>query len=234
MESLLEFARGPLFRLTFAIMLLGLARVFILDIWGLVEAYNRAGDKSIPWRLTLTRTLEWIFPVKRMLNHRPFYSLSAFLFHVGLILVPVFLFAHIQLWQAALGVGWSALPRNWADLLTLSTIIFGLAIWAGRIGSRRARAISRKQDYLWPLMLIVPFVSGYLCVNTSLSPAVYQTLMLTHILSAEIIFVLLPFTKIAHCVLMPLSQLIMTIAWKFPARVDEDVATTLGKKGAPV
>ena len=234
MESLLEFARGPLFRLTFAIMLLGLARVFILDIWGLVEAYYRAGDKSIPWRLTLTRTLEWIFPVKRMLNHRPFYSLSAFLFHVGLILVPVFLFAHIQLWQAALGVGWSALPRNWADLLTLSTIIFGLAIWAGRIGSRRARAISRKQDYLWPLMLIVPFVTGYLCVNTSLSPTVYQTLMLTHILSAEFIFVLLPFTKIAHCILMPLSQLVMTMAWKFPARVDEDVATTLGKKGAPV
>jgi nitrate reductase gamma subunit len=58
--------------------------------------------------------------------------------------------------------------------------------------------------------------------------------MLVHVLSGELIFVLLPFTKIAHCVLMPLSQLVSTLAWKFPARVDEDVAETLDKKGAPV
>ena len=89
MESLLEFARGPLFRLTFAVMVLGLARIVILDLWGMFEAYRRAGDKNIPWKLTISRTLEWLFPVKRGLNHRPFYSVFAMLFHVGLILVPI-------------------------------------------------------------------------------------------------------------------------------------------------
>ena len=58
--------------------------------------------------------------------------------------------------------------------------------------------------------------------------------LLVHVLSAELIFILIPFTKIAHCVLMPLSQFISNLAWKFPANTDEDVCTTLNKKGAPV
>jgi hypothetical protein len=33
---------------------------------------------------------------------------------------------------------------------------------------------------------------------------------------------------------MPLSQFIINLAWRFPAQVDDDVCTTLGKKGAPV
>ena len=142
MASWLEFAGGPLFRLTFSLMVLGLARILWLELWGILEAYRRAGDRSMPWRLVLARTLEWLFPVKRVLHHRPFYSLSAFLFHIGLILVPLLLFAHVQLWQAATGLEWSTLPRAWADTLTLSTIVFGLAIFIGRVGSRRSRAIS--------------------------------------------------------------------------------------------
>jgi nitrate reductase gamma subunit len=233
-ESLLEFAGGPLFRLTFALMVLGLARILILDLWGIWEAYRKAGDKKIPWALTLSRTLEWIFPVRRLLHRRPVYSIFAILFHMGLIIVPIFLFAHVQLWEQAIGLKWITLSKGWADLLTLGTIAFGLAIFLGRVGSGRARAISRKQDYLWPLVLIVPFITGYICANGEVSARTYQVLMLTHMGSAELIFVLLPFTKIAHCVLMPLSQLVSTLAWKFPARVDEDVCATLDKKGAPV
>jgi hypothetical protein len=33
---------------------------------------------------------------------------------------------------------------------------------------------------------------------------------------------------------MPLSQIICTLAWKFPPEAEEPVTTTLNKKGAPV
>ncbi|MBD3258780.1 hypothetical protein GF377_10130 [candidate division GN15 bacterium] len=234
MESLLEFASGPLFRLTFAIMVLGLLRILLLDIWGIIEAYRKAGDKSIPWGLTISRTLEWLVPVKRVANKRPLYSIVSILFHVGLILVPIFLLAHVQLWEQALGFGWITLGHQWADILTITTIVFGLALFGMRVFSLESRALSRKQDYLWPLILIVPFATGLVCAQLAVSPAVYQASMLVHILSAEAIFVMLPFTKIAHCVLMPLSQLVINLAWKFPARVDEDICATLGKKGAKV
>lgn len=234
MESLLACARGPLFRLTFAVLILGLARLLLLDLVGMIEAYRKAGDTQIPWTATIKKTLAWLLPVGRIWHRRPVYSIISMLFHVGLLLTPLFLFAHVQLVAQNLGIGWWTLPPALADWLTIATIGLGLSLLLGRLASRPARAISRMQDYLWPVLLIVPFVSGLLCANVTLSPGPYQATMLTHLLSAELIFVLIPFTKIAHCVLMPLSQTVSVLAWKFPARVDDDVCSTLNKKGAPV
>lgn len=234
METTLDFARGPLFRLTFIIMVLGLLRIFFLDIHGAFEAYRRAGDKSLAWGNAIRKTLRWIFPVKSAFAQRPVYSVLSILFHVGLILTPIFLLAHIQLWEGSIGISWWSLPHFWADFLTISTVIAGFGLLIGRLGSKGARMLSRRQDYFWLLILLIPFVTGYLCANSSLSPKGYQVSMLIHILSGEMIFVLIPFSKIAHCVLMPISQFIITLAWKFPARVDDKIAETLRKKGMPV
>jgi len=223
-----------LFRLTFIILVLGLIRILALDIWGAVLAYRRAGDKNLAWGTAIKNTLQWIFPTKRIFTRRPIYSLFSILFHVGLILVPIFLLAHVQLWKSGTGLSWWTLPHIWADILTLTTIGFAIALLLGRTFDKGARFLSRKQDYVWPVLLIIPFVTGYLCSNVELGPGTYQVLMLIHILAAELIFVLIPFTKIAHCVLMPLSQFVLALAWKFPARVDEKICTTLNKKGAPV
>lgn len=234
MADLLEFARGPLFRLSLAIMLLGLARIIALDLVAAYRAYRRAGDKQLPWKFIIKRTLQWFFPVNRVMTSRPVYSVLSILFHIGLLLVPLFLFAHVELWRGVLGFGWPAIPKAWADWLTLMTIAAAAALVIGRIASRASRFLSRKQDFLWPIVLLIPFASGYVCANIAVAPKVYQFSMLLHVLSANVIFVLLPFTKIAHCVLMPLSQLISALAWKFPPDTDDDIATTLDKKGAPV
>jgi nitrate reductase gamma subunit len=234
LEAVLEFAKGPLFRLTFALMILGLLRIFILDVWGLIEAYSKAGDKTVPWGSAIKKTINWLIPINRAAKTRPFYSLSSILFHVGLILVPIFLFAHVQLWKQSLGFGWITLSKSWADILTVSTIVFGILLFIGRVASKESRFISRKQDYLWPLLLIIPFITGFICANMAIGPQGYQVSMLIHILSGELIFILLPFTKIAHCVIMPLSQFIIAVAWRFPPGTDEDVVITLNKKGEPI
>lgn len=234
MDAWLEFARGPLFRLSFGVMMLGLLRVLLLDLYGAWEAYRRAGDKTLPWGYIIRRTLVWFFPVNRVFKGRPFYSICSILFHIGLILVPVLLFAHIQLWQSGVGISWPALPKPVADWLTISTIVFALALLIGRSFSRTSSFLSRKQDYLWPLLLLLPFVTGYVCANMSVGASTYQVTMLIHILSGELIFILLPFTKIAHCILLPFSQFVSCVAWRFPADTDDAVCTTLNKKGAPV
>lgn len=234
MDAAIEFAQGPLFRLTFGIMVLGLIRLVVLDVINAVEAYTRAGDKSLAWSAAIKKTVSWLFPLKRAFTQRPVYSVVSIVFHIGLIMVPIFLLSHIQLWEASLGISWWSLPHFWADFLTLTTIAAALALFLGRVGVRSAQALSRRQDYLWPILLIIPFATGYICSNMVVGPAMYQVTMLVHLLSAELIFVLIPFTKIAHCVLMPLSQFIVSLAWKFPARVDEKISTTLKKKGAPV
>jgi hypothetical protein len=59
-------------------------------------------------------------------------------------------------------------------------------------------------------------------------------MMLIHVLSAELIFVLIPFTKIAHCVLIPFSQLVSDLGWRFPSTAGRDVARALGKESVPI
>lgn len=234
MEAILDFARGPLFRFCFAVMVLGLLRLLILDLINIRHAYKIAGDKVIPWKRTVIKSLEWFVPIRRVFNVRPLYSLFSILFHVGLLLVPLFLMAHVRLWPTLVSSWWPTLPKAWADILTISTIVFAVLLLFGRWLSKSSSFLSRKQDYLWPLILLVPFVTGMICAQTAVGPQGYRLAMLFHVLSADLILLLIPFTKIAHCVLMPMSQFVAAVAWKFPAETDEAVATTLNKKGAPV
>jgi len=58
-------------------------------------------------------------------------------------------------------------------------------------------------------------------------------MMLIHVLSADLIMVMIPFTKIAHCMLLPLSQLVTGISWKFPPGAGDRVIETLGYEDRP-
>lgn len=234
MEGWLEFGRGPLFRLCFVLMVLGLLRTFLFSLLGMIRARRRAGDRAIPWWNLTKSTIGWLFPVGRLWRARPVYSAISFIWHIGLILVPLFLGAHVLLWKRSLGFAWFTIPQQWADILALTTIIASFLLFIGRVGSREARALSRRQDYLWPLLIALPFISGFFCVNVPLSSRQYEISMLIHVYSANVVMVSIPFTKVAHCVLLPLSQFVSGIGWKFPQGVGDRVAATLGKKEMPV
>ncbi|MCX6543354.1 MAG: hypothetical protein NTV05_02950 [Acidobacteria bacterium] len=233
MEAWIVFARGPLFRLCFSIMVLGLARVLWLTGIGIIEAYGRSDDRALAYREIFRQTLGWALPVGRAGRARPLYSLTSVLFHLGLLLVPLLLQAHVRLWQSVIGIAWPVLPAAAADGLTLLMLVTAVGLFAGRLADRRSRAISRLQDYVWPLLLAVPFVSGFACANLTLAPLTYQAGMLLHLLSADAVMFLLPFTKITHCVLQPLSQLVTAVAWKFVPEAGDRVAATLGFADRP-
>jgi nitrate reductase gamma subunit len=233
MESWIEFARGPLFRLSFAIMVLGVLRLLWLTGVGIVEAYRRNSDRRLAYREIVRQTLEWAFPIRRVGRARPLYSIASVLFHVSLLLVPLLLYAHVLLWRRAIGFGWPVLSKRAADGLTLLMLAAAIGLFVGRLANRQSRALSRLQDYVWPLLLAVPFATGYACANLVLPPRGYQACMLLHLLSANTVMSLIPFTKIAHCVLQPLSQLVTALSWKFVPGAGDQVAATLGYSERP-
>jgi nitrate reductase gamma subunit len=120
-----------------------------------------------------------------------------------------------------------------ANYLTVIVVVAGMALFLSRVLDSKTRKISRPQDFAWPLFLVVPFITGFLCTNVGIAPKTYQSLMLLHVYMANLIMLLIPFTKIAHCVLAPLSQLVTAIAWKFPAGAGDRVAATLGYADRP-
>jgi len=233
-QAWIEFGRGPLFRLAFCLMVLGLLRVVALTIAGIAEAYRRNSDHIVPWKGVARQTLGWLLPVRRLWGARPLYSLASVLFHVGLLGVPLFLAAHLRLWRDATGFAWPGLPQRPADYLTLLTIAAGTGLFCGRVFHRTARALSRLQDYAWPPLLVLPFLTGFLCAHAPLASRAYQQVMLLHIYSADLILATIPFTKIAHCVLAPFSQAVTAVAWKFVPGAGQRVAATLGYGDLPV
>ncbi|HVN05350.1 MAG TPA: hypothetical protein VMT86_13075 [Bryobacteraceae bacterium] len=233
MESWIEFGRGSLFRFAFVLMILGLGRLVVLTVAGLWEVWRDMPDRRLPWADIRRNTAGWLFPVGRLWRRRPVYSTVSFAFHVGLLVVPLTLAAHLLLWKRTVGAAWPAIPQPLANWLTVLAIATGAALFVMRAAHAPTRALSRAQDMLWPLLLIVPFSTGFLCSNAVLSPPAYRTLMLLHIYAGDLILLLIPFTKIAHCVLAPFSQLVGAMSWKLAPGAGDRVAATLGYAEQP-
>jgi nitrate reductase gamma subunit len=236
MAEWLEWARGPVFRACFVVMLLGLARALVLNTVSISSLVyrSRKNGREVPWGTVLKATLQWVFPVKKGFEARAVFSATSMLFHVCIIITPIFLGAHILLWKRGLGISWPAIGNVAADYLTLLAIVTGVALLVQRVGARASRAISRPQDYFLPLLIIVPFASGYLAMHPHLNPFGYDGTMLVHVMSANLIFLLIPFTKMSHVVLFPGTQLISEMGWHLRPGAGQQVAVALGKENKAI
>jgi nitrate reductase gamma subunit len=211
MEGLLQFLEGPLLTFVAVVLVLGLLRHVVLSLWALVEAVRKAGDHDIPFAKVLRNTATWVFPVTRLHRSLPLFSYASFFFHVGVLLSALFLREHIDLF-GRLGLNWPSLPRPYVDWLALLAFA-GLSVLLGyRIYSRQSRAVSSLADYLILVMLIVIVGMGYLA-GQSWNVVPYSVTMVIHIATGSTFLVLVPFTKVAHCVLFPLVRLSSEIGW---------------------
>lgn len=225
----LEWARGPAFVFSFTIMILGLARNFLLTIWGVIGALIKAGDKKVPWKNIFTTSFEWIIPIKKI-KERIWYSLASILFHVGLILVPIFLIEHVALWRRGIGISWPTISQTFADGFTLLTIAMIIALLIGRLSNRTARALTRGQDIVLLILISMPFISGFIASHPVINPFNYHGIMLVHVLSANLIMCLIPFTKLCHSVIIPLTQIVTEVGWHFPPKAGKQVRVSLGRE----
>jgi nitrate reductase gamma subunit len=233
LDGWIEFGRGPLFRFAFVLAALGLARVLALAIAGAVDVWRDTPDRRLPWKQMALSTLGWLVPVTRLWTRRPVYSTVSFAFHAGMLVVPFVLVAHILLWKRAVGFAWPAIPQALADWLTLTVIVCGILLIVLRVAYSGTRRLSRLQDYSALVLIVLPFLTGYLCAHADLAPGTYRAFFLLHVYSGDLILILLPFTKLAHCVLAPLSQFATALSWKLAPGAGDRVAETLGYADRP-
>jgi nitrate reductase gamma subunit len=168
------------------------------------------------------------------LGQQLFFSLTTLVFHIAILVVPLFLAGHIALWYRGLGLNWPAIPNHVADLLTIVAVVTALALVVQRLMAKATRALSRFQDYALPLLIALPFASGYLLMHPWLNPFGFDATMLVHVMSANLIFILIPLTKLSHVALLPSVQLVSEAAWHWPADSGSKVGLALNKEGEPV
>ncbi len=234
MPTWLEIAKGPMFRFTLVILVLGLARLVILSLLGMLIALRRAGDRSISYTQIVKETLSWLVPVHRLHRTRPIFSYASFVLHLGIIFAGLFLGNHIAILESNLAISWPAIYRPILDMLTLAVIVAGMYLLLFRIYIRNSRYMSNAMDYVLLLLILNIFVSGYVA-GSAWNPIPYDTLMLFHTLNGVVLLLLIPFTKIAHCVLYPLIRMASEIAWHLTPQGGSDVVRTLhGPEGRKI
>jgi len=225
MDAWLDFARGPLFAVTFLVMILGLGRQVLLQFYFIsTKKWRRL--RGVPWKSIARETLSWVIPVRHMERGTGVFTAASFLMHIGIILVPLFLIDHVVLWEAFLGVSLPAIGRGTAEVLALLTIGCGFLLLVLRSFFARHRVPSRPADYVLLVLVILPFLSGYLASHPRVNPFPWDAMMLTHVLSAELLFVIMPFTKLAHVVLFFFDR-ISAVHWQLRPGAGDKIAKAL-------
>lgn len=233
LDSWIDLARGPVFRAALTFAVAGLIRHVGLTVWELRAMLRRAGDKRIPYRQVLVATAKWLLPITRV-RQRFGYSITTLTFHVCVIVVPLFLAGHIALVHASIGLSWMAIGATLADVLTVLAVVAAVSLVVQRATARDTRALSRFQDYALPLLIAVPFATGFLIMHPAWNPFPYGGTLLAHVLSADVLLVLLPLTKLSHMVLLPATQAVSELAWHFPPDAGRLVGAALGRENQPI
>lgn len=227
MSETLDFAMGPLFRASILVMILGLARLVLLRTIAIVRARRRTPPRPVPWGQVATSVVDWLVPVRHVMRTSPVFNIISILYHVALILTPLFLANHVLLVERSTGIAWPALGAAAADTFTLAALVTTALLLGFRLFNRTSRQMSAGGDYLLLLLLALPFASGWLATHPGGAPFRYESLMLVHVLGAELIFVLIPFTKLAHFVMFPLDRLATHVFWGLVPGAGNRVAETL-------
>lgn len=135
----------------------------------------------------------------------PLMTFCTGLFHVCVFILPVFLLHHNSIMDQIWGV--TLCPHVLSDRVTdiLCGVVFlcGAVFLVRRIFVTRVRAISTLYDYLIWGIALGPFVTGFLAIHAVFD---YKTLVMCHILSAQVLLVVAPFTKFIHMVMFIINR----------------------------
>ena len=193
--ELLLWARGPGLTIATFIMLAGVA-VRLLEIFLMGRKASLAKPRGSEVAGGFGTIMRRFVPDNGTFKRSTFTIVSGYVFHIGLFIV-IFLFVpHIMVFQSAFGISWPGLPSNFVDAVSVITIIALIAVLIYRLGSPVLRMLSGFNDYLVWFITILPLITGYLAFHRL---GLSATLLLAlHILSVELLMVLLPFTKLSH------------------------------------
>lgn len=191
----LTWVRGPGLDIAVGIFLLGV-------FWRLLEIYSlgRKKDLSAPrhaagasgWHTIFRRSV----PPPGMVKRSPVSYIGGYVFHIGLAIVVFFFAPHIKLIESLIGVSWPALPSQFVDFVAVVTMAAMVVVLVDRINKPVKRYLSTFGDWFTWTVTFLPVLTGWMAVQHLLLP--YTTMLALHILSVEVLLVVLPFTKLFH------------------------------------
>jgi len=198
MEVLYDFLIGPAIWFAFIFFIGGLV-IRLTYLFALSRVTDKVFYNHMNASFGVKSILYWLIPWGSVsLRLQPVFSLVIFVFHVCLLAVPLFLSAHIMLWEEAFGVHLWSMPDKWTDILTIIFIACAIFLFVRRVVRPEVRILTTAWDYILLVLTTLPFVTGFLAYH-QWGP--YKVMLILHILIAEILLILIPFSKLGHIIL---------------------------------
>ncbi len=148
--------------------------------------------------------LHWIIPFgSTSMRRQPVLTIVTFAFHICLIAVPLFLFAHIILLKESFDISWWYLSSTTAQVMTIIVVLSCVYFFVRRLVQPDVRYLSSTADYLLILLVAAPFVTGFWAAR---GWAGFEIATLLHMLTGELLLVLIPFTKLSHMFFFPFTR----------------------------
>jgi len=204
--------QGPLVWLSLTVFIAGIA----FQTWRLTKMMQpNLNDRRIPEKELIApkalskkeNFLRKLFFLKlSVLGVNPLVVFISLIFHLCLLITPVFVTAHAVLLEKFFGIGWLSW-FSWSPQTTHFTtgivLACGFFFVVRRVIIRRVRAITTIYDFMMLALALTPFLTGYLAHE---GMGDYSGMIALHILSGELMLILIPFSKFFHMIFFFLSR----------------------------
>jgi len=202
-----SFLIGPMLWLSLLIFVGGLTWRAVQYVKGLDWRLERVayayGGKN-GWKGALWSVFKWLIPFgTHSWRQQGFTAVAFFLFHLGVVIAPLFLAGHMVIMREMLGFSFPALPVWAGDVLAVCGIAGGLMLLVRRIVLEQVRFLSNWQDWSLLALCLLVLVSG---VMARFQAEGYMNWLVMHVFCGELILILAPFTKLSHIVLFFMSR----------------------------
>jgi len=206
MNAAYEFVTGPLAWAAWGIFLLGSAwRLF--SMYQLAKAKDTASLSYMSWGFSLRSIINCLIPFNALgWKANPAMTVATFVFHICLLVAPIFLVAHVMLWDQFFGISFVTIPDNVADIMTLVVIAACLFFAGRRIMQPEVRYITTPQDWVALIIVLAPFLTGFLAYHQITD---YDLMIILHVVAGEIMLAAIPFTRLSHMVFVAFTRAYM-------------------------
>ncbi len=131
-------------------------------------------------------------PLHRLFAARPIYVTVRYVFHVCMVVTPVWYYGHISYFEMSdLEWYWPPLPDGVVDRLTLTVLFLALFFLFRRLMLDEVRRDSSPQDFILLTVTAAPYLTGYYVTHSLPAPLSFleNHMLDLHIISGEVMIV---------------------------------------------
>jgi len=129
-----------------------------------------------------------------------------FAFHICLLFVPIFLLAHIVLWDESWNISWWSISDSVADIMAVIVIAGCVFFLMRRVVSPEVKFVTSASDFVILAIVAAPFITGFLAYHQWFG---YKFMLILHMLTGEIMLAAVPFTRLSHMLFFPFTRAYM-------------------------